>query len=361
MKIGIDSRMIEHSGIGTCLRNLISRLPAISVHDYILFGDKAKLERYGLPVVEADFPIYGLKEQTAFPAIIKKARVDLFHSPHYIIPLIYAGKIVVTVNDLNHLIFPEYLSSRLAYYYAKFMIGAACKKSAGVITISENTRKDIIRFLNPPESKIDVVSLGVDESFRPGVAGADNAPRKIYGRYLLYVGLIRPHKNILRLIDAFAKLKKQDVIEHKLILIGKKKGTYSDDLNERINRHSLGQDIIILEKIKPQELADFYRGAEIFVFPSLYEGFGLPPLEAMASGCPVVTSNTSSLPEVVGDAGLMVNPYDVDELAGAIHSLLRDENLRQKMIKRGLDRSKIFSWDDTAKETLKIYEKVLSS
>ncbi|MDI6757792.1 MAG: glycosyltransferase family 1 protein, partial [Endomicrobiia bacterium] len=141
----------------------------------------------------------------------------------------------------------------------------------------------------------------------------------------------------------------------------KMKDTYSDELNKRINRHSLGQDIIILETIKPQELADFYRCAELFVFPSLYEGFGLPPLEAMASGCPVVVSNTSSLPEVVGDAGLMVNPYDVDELAGAMHSLLKDENLRQKMIKRGLERSKIFSWDDTAKETLKIYGKVLSS
>ncbi|MDI6757791.1 MAG: glycosyltransferase, partial [Endomicrobiia bacterium] len=220
MKIGIDARMIGHSGIGTVLRNLISRLPAISAHDYVLFGDKAKLERYGIPVIGADFPIYGLKEQIVFPDIIKKARVNLFHSPHYVIPLMYAGKIVVTVNDLNHLLFPEYLSSKLAYYYAKFMLGAACKKSANIITISENTRKDIIRFFNPPESKIDVVSLGVDESFRPGVAGGDNAPRKKYGGYLLYVGLIRPHKNILRLIDAFAKLKKQGVIGHKLILIG---------------------------------------------------------------------------------------------------------------------------------------------
>ena len=358
MKIGIDARMIESSGIGTYIKNLVCLLPKISRDEYVLFGSRSKLEKYNLPVIEADFPIYGVKEQIFFPRIIKKEKLDLFHATHYTIPVMYFGKMVVSVHDLIHLVYPEYLSSKPAYYYAKFMMASACRKAKKIITISENTKKDIIKYFHIEPSKIEITYPAVSDDFNPSQAKSEIMKKK-YGEYILYVGAIRPHKNILRLLDAFNKLKKEKKIKHKLILIGKGKIPYIYDVRKKISDFSLANEVLIMEEIEQDKLIDFYCGADLFVFPSLYEGFGLPPLEAMVCGCPVVCSNNSSLPEVVGDAALLVNPYNVNEITDAIYKILTNEKLKNNLVKKGFERAKMFSWKKMTEETLKIYEKVL--
>lgn len=349
--------MIESFGIGTYIKNLILWLPKVSSHKYILFGSGTKLEKYNLPVIDADFPVYGLKEQVFFPDIIKKSKIDLFHSTHYTVPVMYFGKMVVSIYDLIHLVYPEYLSSKPAYFYAKFMISTACRKAKKIITISKNTKNDIIKYFHMKPQKIEITYPAVSGDFNPSPAKSEIMKKK-YEKYILYVGAIRPHKNILLLIDAFFKLKREKKMEHKLILIGKGKIPYIYEVRKKISDFAIGNEVIIMEEIEQDKIVDFYRGADLFVFPSLYEGFGLPPLEAMACGCPVVCSNTSSLPEVVGDSALTVSPTAADELVSAIYKVNTDANLRNNLVKKGLERAKMFSWKKMAEETLKIYGEV---
>ncbi|MBN1622699.1 MAG: glycosyltransferase family 4 protein [Endomicrobiales bacterium] len=357
MKIGIDARMIHNSGIGTYIQNLILYLPRGKKYEYILFGDPANLKKYELPVVEANFPIYSLSEQLLFPNIIKNSGIDIFHSTHYNIPLFNKTKMVTTIHDLIHLIFPQYLPNRLAYYYAKLMIGKACRKSRIIIADSENTKEDIIKYFDTNPSRIAVINLVLGEKFKPSEEKSIEM-KKNYGKYILYIGAIREHKNIIGLIKAFYELKKKRSIEHKLILIGKHKEHYFYKLMQIINNYGLSRDIINIENAKTDELQSFYCGADLFVFPSFYEGFGLPPLEAMACGCPVVAANTSSLPEVMGDAGLMADPYNVEDLANSISRVITDRKLKENMIKNGLERAKIFSKERFAEQTIKVYESV---
>src|SRR3989339_778083 len=283
MRIGLDARMIDHSGIGTYIKNLLYFLPKISNYEYVLFGNTERLKMYNIPVYESKAPIYSIQEQIMFPNIIKKSNIDLFHSPHYITPILYNGKMVATIHDLIHLIFPEYLSLKMANLYSKDMVKSSCKKSKRIITISRNTKKDIINHFNVDESKIKITYLAASEIFKPSSVTAEDMRIK-YGKYLLYVGAIRPHKNILFLLDLFKKLKKEKKITHKLILIGKGKVPYINEVRRKIYDYSMQNDVLIIEEIKQEQIAEFYCGADLFVFPSLYEGFGLPPLEAMACG-----------------------------------------------------------------------------
>lgn len=361
MKIGIDARKINDLGIGTYIKNIITRLPLLSDDEYVLFGSSEKLKDYNIPVIEFNLPVYSIKEQIKFPGIIKKSGIDLFHSPHYVVPLFSFKKaeclrsMVVTVHDLIHLIFPEYLPSRPAYFYAKFMISSACRKAKKIITISENTKKDIIKYFNLEPSKIKVVYLGVSEIFKQSAEKSAKARAK-YGKYLLYVGAIRPHKNILTLIESFYKLKKEKNIKHNLIIIGRGKMPYINEVKRKINNYFMQNEVLMFENLPQKKLIEFYCGSDLFVFPTLYEGFGLPVLEAMACGCPVLTSDTSSLPEVAGDAGIMVNPLSIEEISQAIYKIITNENLRNQMIQKGLKRAKLFSWEKTALGTLKVYQ-----
>lgn len=362
MKIGIDARMINYSGIGVYIKNLIRELPNLSNNEYVLFGDSKKLENFNLPVIDTKLPIYGIKEQIFFPFKLSKQKLDLLHLPHYPIPLLYRGEIVVTIHDLIHLIYPEYLPSKAAWFYAKFMFSHAGRRAKKVIAVSENTKRDTVELLNIPAEKIKVIYNGIDERFKPinDKESIEKTKRK-YGlseKYILYAGLLKPHKNILRLIEAFPKLRRETQIKDKLVLVGNKEFPHYRAIKEKIKELDLENQILILGEVDSEDMTALYNGADVFVLPSLYEGFGLPPLEAMACGCPVITSNTSSLPEVVGDAGIMVDPCDMDGLAEAICKVLTDEGLRQEMIKKGLARAKLFSWEKTAKETLKIYKEV---
>ncbi|MCB4792729.1 MAG: glycosyltransferase family 4 protein [Elusimicrobia bacterium] len=358
MKIGIDARMIDNSGIGTYIKLLLKHIKDFDKNEYLLFGDPAKLNHFGIKTIEAKFPIYSITEQLKLPGMIENSKVDIFHEPHYNIPYFYSGKMVVSIHDLIHILFPQFLSSRAAYYYAKFFLASACEKSQRIMTISENTKNDIIKHFRVEPSKIKVIYIGINPVFKPSLELAKEVREKI-GKYILYVGALRPHKNVHTLVEAFNRLKKKNEISHKLVLVGNGKKDYIVKIQKMIAAYSIENSVLMPEVLNQEELRKYYCGADVFVFPSLYEGFGLPPLEAMASGCPVITSNSSSMPEVVGDAGIMTDAQDIDRLSNAIYKVISDEGLRKKMIEKGIARSKIFSYEKTVRETVNIYNDVL--
>ncbi len=231
------------------------------------------------------------------------------------------------------------------------------KKAARIIAISQATKNDLIHYLNIPEERISVVYLGVDPKvFCP-------VPHRLYNHpYVLFVGSEQPRKNLVQLLKAFSWLKKETRFKDlKLVKVGEAGGEEADFRKQTmkvINSLNLNQEVIIVDRVPESELPVYYSGAAVFVLPSLYEGFGLPPLEAMACGCPVITSNATSLPEVVGDAGIMVDPYDTDNLAKAMRQVLTNDELRADMVRKGLEQSKQFSWEKAAEQTQEIYNKV---
>lgn len=343
MKIGFDARMIRHSGIGTYIRGILNHLTARENLDFTLFGDPLKIADYPAKKVLADFPIYSVREQLFFPRLLKKSLPDLLHVPHYNAPVGFRGNLVITIHDLIHLRFPP---SRLAYIYARLMLETVCRKARIIIADSLNTKKDILELLGIEEKKVRVIY--------PGVGWTDDGERKDEGKYLLYVGMIKPHKNIKVLIQAFLKAREK-IEKLQLVLAGKNfMSDYSDQFNGR-------KEIQFLGEVSQQKLVKIYRGAKLFVFPSLYEGFGLPPLEAMACGIPTICSNAASLPEAVGEAAALFNPMDSKELAEIIIELWENEQKRRVLAERGRAQAKRFSWQKCASEIEKVYGEVLTA
>jgi len=260
---------------------------------------------------------------------------------------------IVTVHDLVRSCFgfaKETITERILLKLDRRYI----KRASHIIAVSQNTRNDLIRYLKIPDDRISVVYNGVDHSiFKPYSIKLYNRP------YILYVGSERPRKNLGRLFEAFTKLK-AEFPGLKLVKAGPP-GRYKrfrKDTMRKSDRLGISRDIILADYTSELDLAHYYSSAALLAYPSLYEGFGLPPLEAMACGCPVVTSNVSSLPEVVGEAGIMVDPYDTDSLAQAMRRVLTDDKLREDMIRKGLEQAKRFSWEKAAKQTVEVYEKV---
>ncbi|HAU30906.1 MAG TPA: glycosyltransferase family 1 protein [Desulfotomaculum sp.] len=286
-------------------------------------------------------------------------RLDIIHNPTQGSTFFrFKQKYILTVHDITVFIVPkEHPVYRILF--GKLLFPRTLKTADKIITDSNSTKKDLINYFNIPEEKIKVIFLGVDEKFKPLDKEEINEVKQRYNLnfpFILYVGTLEPRKNIPTLIKAFYKLKKKN-IEHKLVITGKKGWKYKK-IFETIDKLNLQKNVTFTGYVSDEDLPALYNTADLFVYPSLYEGFGFPPLEAMACGTPVITSNTSSLPEVVGDAGIMVNPYDVDGLADAMHEVLTNDGLREDMIKKGLERAKMFSWEKCARETLRVYEEV---
>jgi len=352
MKINIafDARMITHSGIGRYIREILRKLTDMDGFNFTIFGDVEKLTDYKGNKVQADFSIYSIREQILFPRLLKQNRSDLLHVPHYNAPLGYKGTTVVTVHDLIHLHYPP---SYVAYCYAKTMLSLSCRKAKMIIVISENTKKDLVKMLAIDPDKIRVIYPGVGEEFCPSPNPEDRLSTPNKAGYILHVGNIKPTKNIKMIIDAFL-LALKDIPDAHLVLIGKNSMRgYTKKLDKHPNIQFLGE-------MKHKGLVNLYRDAKIFVFPSLYEGFGLPPLEAMACGLPVICSNVSSLPEVVGDAAIMIDPNKVNELSQAIIRLWKDDAKRREYSEKGLARAKMFTWAKCADETAEVYRECLS-
>lgn len=283
--------------------------------------------------------------------------IDIFHSTNFVTPPLRNARSVLTIYDLI-MLFPEFFVP----LYPREELKRYIDRADSIIAISEHTKRDIINFFNVPEEKVRVILLAADERFR--CIEDKEAIRKtldIYGisdEYILYTGPMELRKNVPALVRAYSILKTENKISHKLVLAGNKGGGQYKEIMDIISSDGIENEVIFTGFVADDDLPYLYNGASVFAFPSLYEGFGLPPLEAMACGCPVVTSNTSSLPEVVGDAGLMVDPNRPEELAEAMWRILEESELRAELRERGLKRAAEFSWRRCAEETLAVYREL---
>ncbi len=367
MRVAIDARKLHDFGIGTYIRNLLRQLARID-HDteYILLcgeadiGIAAQLGPNFRAVLEPS-PNYSIREQIHVPWVLRRERPDLYHAPHYVLPAAVSCSSVVTIHDCIHLMFPQYLPNRVAYAYARAQMWTAAHRSDCILTVSDASKRDILHLFNIPPEKIVVVYNAIDSHFSltpPAEAVARVRERyQLNHRFVLYVGNIKPHKNLVRLIEAFNELRVGDLEDVKLLIIGDEISKLPA-LRRAVHRHKLHKHVRFLGYVPDDQLAVLYRLAAVFVFPSLYEGFGLPPLEAMASGTPVVTSNVSSLPEVVGDAAVLVDPHDVDSIVAGLRSVLTDPVRADEMRLKGLERAREFSWERSVAKTLEVYKRV---
>ncbi len=363
MLIGIDARMYNFSGIGTYLKALLKGLGEIDRENrYICYFSSKDASKVGplndnFTVKIWDAPVYSIQEQISLPFHINKEPFHVFHFPHYSFPILTRCKIVITIHDIIHYLFPRYLPNKLAYYYAKFMISSCLKKGERIITDSTNTKNDLIKYFHASPKKISMIHPGLPEGPLQAEKKTEIDVLKkfgIQGPFILYVGNGKEHKNIPLLIRAFEIVKKK-IPCHLVISCRKEEIKGAGELVENLK---LASHITFPGYVERDELTAFYRNASVFAFPSLYEGFGYPPLEAMAYGVPVVCSNTSSLPEVVSDAALLVSPESVEPMAESIYNILSDGNLRKSLIEKGLKRSGQFSRKVMAEKTLEIYSEV---
>jgi glycosyltransferase involved in cell wall biosynthesis len=368
MRIAIDARKLRDFGIGTYIRNILTELSRLDrENEYVVLCRPDDVEAGDIlgrnfRMVPEPAPTYSVSEQIRIPMALAREAVHLLHEPHYVLPPLVRCRSVVTIHDCIHLMFPQYLPSKLAHVYAKGSMWSAARKANRILTVSEASKRDILRFFDVPPDKVAVIHNAIDERF---LAPADpqrmDLVRQRYQLdhpFVLYVGNIKPHKNIERLIDAFGRARSRGLPDDvKLVIIGDEISKYPA-LRQSVHKHKLDKHVRFLGFQPMETLAAFYRLARVFVFPSLYEGFGLPPLEAMACGTPVVTSNVSSLPEVAGGAALLVDPYDAEAIAAGICQALTDEPLRRDLIARGHDRARSFSWAQSVKKIHEIYLQV---
>jgi glycosyltransferase involved in cell wall biosynthesis len=369
VRIAIDARKLHDFGIGTYLRNLLRGLARVDrATEYVLFcrpQDAGMASELGqnFRAVSETAGHYSAGEQIAIPAAVRRARVDLFHSPHYVLPVLTPGRTVVTIHDTIHLMFPEYLKHRLAYLYARATMWAAAHKADRILTVSEQSKRDILKFFDVRPEKVVVTPNAIDGRFdaEPTLEEIRQTRERyqLSYPYILYVGNIKPHKNLERLIEAFHYVRSQGRPELELLIIGDEISRLQA-LRRAVHKYNLHRYVRFHGYVADKTLAVLYRLASVFVFPSLYEGFGLPPLEAMASGTPVVTSNVSSLPEVVGDAAVLVDPYSADAIAGGILKVLHSSHLRSELRERGFARVREYSWDRSVRKVREVYGEVIS-
>ncbi|MFH1277371.1 MAG: glycosyltransferase [Candidatus Eisenbacteria bacterium] len=360
-RVGIDARKAHDFGIGTYIRNLVTGLSRIDPdREYVVFQNSAETAEWGeniLPVAD-DSPKYSLRELVSLPLQMQRHRIDLFHSPHYVLPVARPCRAVVTIHDLIHLFYPP---SRAAGAYAKAMMIAATRSASRVITVSRASRDDIVRVLRVNPEKVHVICNAVSGRFhlrdrgeaREEVARTIGVERE----FVLCVSNCLPHKNLDRLVHAFAGLRRRG-FEGDLVLAGVGEGA-APDLVRAAADLGLGDHVRFPGFVSEEFLPVLYSGARLFVFPSLYEGFGLPPLEAMACGIPVVVSDTPAITEVVGEAGLRVDPRSVEAIESGMARLLEDRDLHDRYAREGRRRAAEFSWEETARRTLAVYREVI--
>jgi glycosyltransferase involved in cell wall biosynthesis len=369
VRIGIDARKLHDFGIGTYIRNLLRELANIDrQNEYVLFtrpDDRHVATSLGdnFRAVPNRSGHYSLAEQVSIPLAVRRERLDLFHATHYVLPALTPSRSVVTIHDCIHLMFPEYLGHRMGYAYARASLYTAAHKSDRIFTVSEQSKRDILKFFKVPPEKIVVTHNAIDDRFKAAPTEEEVVQTReryqLSHSYLLYVGNIKPHKNLERLIEAFHLVRSQGRSELELLIIGDEISKLQA-LRRAVHKYDIHRYVRFLGYVPDKTLAVLYRLASVFVFPSLYEGFGLPPLEAMASGTPVVTSNVSSLPEVVGDAAVLVDPYRAEAIADGILTVLRSTHLRQELRTRGLERVKEYSWARSVQRVREVYGEVLS-
>ena len=374
-RIGIDARLFgtaQASGIGTYTEELIGNLiQQDKVNHYTTFVTPQIAEIFpfyapNLTKQPIPFPHYSAAEQLRYPAILAAAHLDLVHYTNFNSPIFFRGvKSVVTIHDLTLWFFPgRKKHSPLIRAGYKYIIRKTCENASRIIADSEGTKQDIIKYLGIPAEKIDVVYLAVPERLGGKVDSRQVEMVKnkydITRPFFLYVGQWRAHKNLVRLIRAFALARHSYDLDYQLVLVGKK-DELAPEVPETIKQLGLSDRVIMTGYVADSDLPAFYAAATAFVFPSLYEGFGLPPLEAMSAGTPVISSNASVMPEILGDAALYFNPEDTEDIAAKLHQFATSFHLQHQLKGRLAAQVKKYSFAKMAKETLAVYKKVLSS
>ncbi len=358
MKIGIDARIWSET-TGRYVRNLVKELSKIDKsNQYFIFVRsnqkdlvKESIKAQNFKIVPTDIMWHSLKEQVSYAKQIEKYELDLMHFTYFSLPINYSKPFIVTIHDLIIHHFPTGKASTLPsfIYYIKryayiYLVQKSADRAWAIITVSDSTKKEIVDHLTVDGSKISVIYEGVEDDLKKR-----DDRKLIDSPYILYVGNAYPHKNLNRLIEAFNKAKKPN---EKLVLVGKDNFFY-----KRLRKEFEGkiEGLVFFGEASDEELQGLYANSRAFVMPSLMEGFGLPPLEAMANGCPVLASDIPALREICQDAAIYFDPYNISEIADKIKFAFSDES-KKSLVQKGENRVKEFSWDKMARQTLKIYE-----
>ena len=371
MRIGINGRFLaaKRTGVQRAAYNLIKALVRVDhVNEYYLFtsADQANNPDWNYPNVkviasnirEGENFRNHLWEQFSLPRLAEKHKIDILHSPANLAPLLYRGRSIVHIHDLCFVVNPQWFSFSFRTLY-NFVIPRLARRAAKVITNSNNSRNDLLQFCNLPAERVSQVYWAVDDLFTANNGDEPKPQDWDLEDYILYVGSLEPRKNIGTLLEAYELMRsKHPELKPKLVLIGGESPLFAE---VRLKVKKFKDDILFKGFVNDEMLRAYYRRANLFVYPSLYEGFGLPPLEAMASGVPVVTTLTSSLPEVVGDAALMVSPYNVEQLAETMGTVLTNPQIRQDLIAKGREQVRKFNWYRVARNTLAVYYEVYNS
>ena len=370
MKILIDGRGIKKTGIGRYIENTLRELLLLDKNNsyelLINLADKKgiKLNADNLTLVETDVPWFGVKEQTELFKVINKQNPDLMHFANFNFPVAYRGRFVITIHDLTLLHFRNLKASPMnkAYYLLKeqvmknVVLKRGITKAQAIFVPSGYVKEDVANTFKVRRNKIAVTYEAADTDFSKGRINLDK--KGINKPFILYVGNAYPHKNLERMIIAFGKLITDYVLDYQLVIAGKK-DSFHKGLEEAVKEADLQDRVIFTGFVTDQELSGLYNNASLYVFPSLSEGFGLPPLEAMAHGLPVASSNATCMPEILGDAAVYFDPKDTADMAKSMLEVLTDKKLAEKLIKKGKAQVRKYSWKKTAKDTLEIYKKVL--
>lgn len=357
MRIAIDMQttLAQKTGMGFYVQNIVSNLERLDrTNEYVKV----------FPTVEQDFNSVRRWwwDQVGFPNMATSAGVDLIHQPAFSAPVMHSKPTVVTIHDLIAIHFANDIPLGSRLYFGRWM-PFSYRFADHVIAISEYTKKDITALLGLPEEKITVIYEAADEAFCPIREKSEldrvRAKYRTGDRFLLHVGTINPRKNLEFLVRVFAAARKKVGPSWKLVITGKK-GWYYEGLFRAVEELGIQDAVIFTGYVDESDKPALYNAASIFTFPSLFEGAGLPPVEAMQCGIPVVSSNTSSLPEMVGSGGILLSPTDDKGWVRALTSLMTDASLRREYGAKGQKQAKRFSWERAARETVKVYERVLA-
>ena len=365
MNIALDARLIyyQRGGIGQYILHLVQEFARLTPGNNLTIL-RSRKESGPLASGFRDVPLWtpphNRFEQTTLPVELARLRIDLLHSPDFIPPFRGHFRRLITVHDLTFLYYPQFLTAESRRYY-NAQIERAVRSADHISADSTNTKDDLVRLLSVPPDKVTVVLLAHDPAYQPldaSVCAPVLARHQLKPGYILFTGTLEPRKNVTGLLTAYRALCDRQPSTRPLVLAGRRGWLY-DEIFARIATLKLGSRVHFVENAPNEDLAALYNSARLLVLPSFYEGFGLTVLEAMACGTPVVCSGCGSLPEVAGDAALLVNPDDLDGLASAMERVLEDEALRAQMRSRGLAQAARFSWEKTARETLGLYRALL--
>jgi glycosyltransferase involved in cell wall biosynthesis len=366
IRVGISAEFInmKSGGPESYIVNLIKALMKIDQNEYNLyvvndsvFGDRQIPHNFNICSLRFYNP--WLRNALIMPLELFRRPIDILHIQN-VVPPLYRGKLVATIHDISFEIYPETFPKAMRLRLS-LLVKLTARRADVVITGSENTKKDLISLYGVPPENIEVTPYSHSDIYRQISDGEKIESIKTrYGlneRYVLYTGTLQPRKNVVGLIRAWNILRGNYHVKCKLVIVGKQGWLYTD-IMRLMEESDYTKDIIYLGYLPDKVLPYIFNAAELYVYPSFYEGFGLTVLEAMACGVPVIAANNSSLPEVLGDAGILVDPHSDQEIAKAMFKVFNDQDLKTDMIKKGIERSKMFSWEHTAKRTLAVYNKI---